>query len=241
MPLFRGLIFNTLFYAWTVLLGLFLLPWLLLPWQAVAAYARFWVRTTFWMLRHTVGLRYQVNRPAAIPEGPVIYAFKHQSAWDTLALSLLVPDGAVVLKRELTHIPLFGWGLKRAGHISVDRAGHAGALRRVIAQAQERISQGRPIIIFPEGTRTAPGQRHPYQPGVAALYAALNLPVVPVALNSGLFWPRRSLRLWPGVITVEFLPPIPPGVDRKAFMAELEHVIEDASDRLHIHALRPRK
>ena len=132
----------------------------------------------------------------------------------------------------LTFVPFFGWLLRRAGMIPVDRAGRASALRDMIGQAKQRTVQGRPLLIFPEGTRTAPGERRPYHPGVAALYGQLGLPVVPVALNSGLFWGRRQFVKRPGTITLEFLPAIPPGLPRKAFMAELERRLEGASARL---------
>jgi len=129
-------------------------------------------------------------------------------------------------------LPLFGWYMRKCRMIPVDRKGRATALKRMAADARDRAAAGRPILIFPEGTRVAPGHRRPYQPGAAALYGALGLPVVPVALNSGLFWGRRSFHKLPGRIVVEFLPPIAPGLDRRIFMGELETTIETAADRL---------
>ena len=137
-----------------------------------------------------------------------------------------------MLKKELLSIPLFGWFLKRAGMIAVDRKGGASALRSMARQATETLESGRSILIFPEGTRVAPGQTRPYQPGVAALYTQQKVPVVPVALNSGLFWGRRAFFKKPGTIVVQILPPIPPGLDRKAFMRDLESRIEPASAAL---------
>jgi 1-acyl-sn-glycerol-3-phosphate acyltransferase len=139
---------------------------------------------------------------------------------------------AYVLKRELLYLPLFGLYLLRAGMIPVDRRGRASALKRMLAAAKRRREEGRDLLIFPEGTRVAPGQHQAYQPGVAALYGHLDLPVVPVALNSGLFWGRRSFNKKPGTITLEFLPAIAPGLARKVFMAELETRLEGASRRL---------
>ena len=137
-----------------------------------------------------------------------------------------------MLKKELLMIPVFGWFLARVGMIAIDRSGKASALKKMVADAKAIFAQGRPVVIFPEGTRVAPGARMPYQPGIAALYAQLGVPVVPVALNSGLFWGRQAFVKKAGVITIEYLPPIPPGLDRKSFMRELEARIETAAERL---------
>ena len=166
------------------------------------------------------------------PPTPAVFAFKHQSAWETLVLHLLLRDPAITLKRELTQIPLFGWYLTHAGMIRIDRAGGARALRTLIDDSRAALTRGAEIVIFPEGTRAPVGGRNPYHPGVAALYLHLECPVVPVALNSGVFWPRRSFIKRPGRIALEFLPPIGPGLDRKRFMAELEERLEGATERL---------
>jgi len=232
MLLIRALLFTVLFYGWTTVLGLLVLPVMVVSRRLLNAYGRMWIAGALALLRVTVGITHQVRGADRVPEGPVIFAFKHQSAWDTLVLSLLIHDPAIVLKRELVFIPVFGWCLRRLGHIAVDRQGGAGALKRMIETARARAADGRPIIIFPQGTRTAPGQTRSYHPGVAALYGALDLPVVPVALNSGLFWPRRSLKMRSGTITVEYLPAIAPGLARRHFMGELEGAIETAATRL---------
>jgi len=141
-------------------------------------------------------------------------------------------DPAVVLKRELLLLPFYGWYAARAGSIAIDRRAGAGALRGMVAAARPIAAEGRPIVIFPEGTRTAPGERLPYQPGVAALYRALALPLVPAAVNSGLFWGRRSFVKRPGRIVLEFLEPLPPGWSRRRLMSELEKRIETATAAL---------
>jgi len=228
----RALAFTVTFYAVTLLFALPTPGLLMLPRRATVAYAKVWVATMLWLLAGIVGLRHAVRGMANLPAGPVIVAAKHQSAWDTLALFALIGDPAVVVKRELTWIPLFGWCLLRAGMLPVDRAGGGAALRRLVAAAKRRAADGRSILVFPQGTRTPPCAALPYQLGVAALYGALGLPVVPVALASGLFWPRRSTRLEPGTIEVEVLPAIAPGLDRRAFMARLEGAIEPATARL---------
>jgi len=137
-----------------------------------------------------------------------------------------------VLKRELLFIPVVGWAMARAGNIAVARGDGAVALRGMIKQARVVIADGRSIVIFPEGTRMAPGDQRPYRIGTAALYRQLGVPVVPIALNSGLLWGRRQWIKRPGVITLEILPPIPPGLTREAFMAALRERIETATARL---------
>lgn len=228
----RALLFTALFYSWTTLLGILVLPLLLGPPRLLLAYSRFWIRGSLWLLRVTVGLSHRVVGLENIPDGPALFAVKHQSAWDTLAINLIVRDAAIVLKRELTWIPVFGWCLVRARQIPIDRADGMPALRSMVKAARERLAAGRPIVIYPEGTRVAPGTKKPYHAGVAALHSALDAPVVPVALNSGLYWPRRSLNLRAGVITIEFLPALPPDLPRRAFVSALEEAIETASERL---------
>ncbi len=226
MILLRSLAFQIGFYAWTAALGSLALPALLAPRRVGFAVGRLWVDGIFGLLARTVGLTCEVRGAARRPAGPAIYAFKHQSAWDTLALAHLFAEPAVVLKRELMYLPILGWYFRRLGMIPIDRGGGAKALRSMVAAARDRIGAGRDIVVFPEGTRTAPGSRRAYHPGVAALYRALSAPVVPVALNSGLYWGRREFAKRPGRIVVSFLPPIEPGLDRKTFMRRLQDAIE---------------
>ena len=232
MSWLRSLLFNLAFFGWTTLACVVALPALLLPRGVLVWAGRIWARGIVSLLAAIVGLRYELRGEGLRPAGPAIFAFKHQSALDTLLLPLLLRDPAIVLKRELLFLPLFGWYLAKTRQIAVDRAGGAAALKRLLRQAERALAQGRPLAIFPEGTRVAPGQHRPYHPGVAALYGQLALPVVPVALNSGLFWPRRSFLKRPGLVTVELLPPIAPGLSRKAFLAELERRTEGACARL---------
>ena len=229
----RSLAFQTAFYVWTLGLGLLTLPVLLLPRPAVLGVARLWIDGTFWLLSTTVGLTYEVRGSAHRAKGPAIYAIKHQSAWDTLVLMRLFREPAIVMKGELAWMPFVGWYLVRLGMISVDRRAGAAALRRMVRTAGEYLATGRDIVVFPEGTRTAPGQRLPYRPGIAALYAALDVPVVPVALNSGLYWARREFVKRPGRIVVSMLPAIAPGLERKPFMDRLRDRIESETARLN--------
>ena len=232
MTALRSLLFNIVFFIWSTGFHLLCLPLLAAPKVATFQAGRFWVRVSLWLLALICGLRHRIDGRENLPQGPCIIAAKHQSAWDTLIFSQFLEMPSYVIKRELIWFPLFGWYLYKLGVIAVDRAGGAKALRALISQAQALAAAGRPIVIYPEGTRTAPGQNRPYQPGIAALYRQLDLPVVPVALNSGLFWGRRSFLKRPGCIRLEILPPIPPGLDRKTFLKELESRIEGASTRL---------
>jgi 1-acyl-sn-glycerol-3-phosphate acyltransferase len=232
MTVLRSLVFQFLFWVWTALLAVLYLPLLVLPRRAMVIAGRAWPRSVLWLLARVVGLRHRVEGRENVPAGPAIWALKHQSAWDTLIVPILVPDPVVILKRELLWLPFYGWYAAKHGMIGIDRAGAATTLRRMAAAARQAAAAGHSIVVFPEGTRTAPGTRRPYHSGIAALYGQLDLPVVPVALNSGLFWGRRAFTRKPGTITLRILPPIPPGLDRRAFMARLEDAIETATAEL---------
>jgi 1-acyl-sn-glycerol-3-phosphate acyltransferase len=228
----RSFAFNAGWYLGSVLIALAGAPLLLAPRRMVVAWARLWISFVLWWLRLTCGLTHRVVGLENLPAGPAIIACKHQSSWETLAFTLLFRDIAIVLKRELLFIPVVGWAMARAGNIAVARGDGAAALRGLVRQAKATIAEGRSIVIFPEGTRVAPGDQRPYQVGTAALYRQLGVPVVPVALNSGLFWGRRQWVKRPGVITLEILPPIAPGLSREAFMKALRDRIEGATARL---------
>jgi 1-acyl-sn-glycerol-3-phosphate acyltransferase len=193
---------------------------------------RRYARSSLWLLRVVCGVTVEWRGRERLPNGAYIVACKHQSLWETFALFALLPDPSYVLKSELMWIPLFGWLAAKAGMIPIDRGARVTALARMTALARRQIARARQIVIFPEGTRRPPGAEPHYLPGVAYLYAETGLPCVPVALNSGLFWPRRSLRRYPGTVLVEVLDPIAPGLDKRAFMARLQSVLEEATTRL---------
>ena len=228
----RSILFNLLYGIWTAGMHILCLPLLFASRRVVQKAGGIWIDGTLLLLKQVVGIDYRIVGAENLPAMPAVYAAKHQSAWETLFLSRYLNFPAFVLKKELLSIPLFGWFLKKAGMIAVDRKAGASALRSMARQATETLESGRSILIFPEGTRVAPGQTKPYQPGVAALYTHQKVPVVPVALNSGLFWGRRAFIKKPGTIVVEFLPPIPPGLDRRTLMRELETRIETAATAL---------
>lgn len=232
MTLFRSLVFAAAFYMTTAAFLILGSPLLLGPRRWAMAGLKAHGLTSIWLLRWIVGIKIEVRGHDKLPRSACLVAAKHQSAWDTFGLIPLFRDPAIVLKAELAHIPLYGWFCRKFEHIIVSRERAAVALKTMLADSRDRAAQGREIVIFPEGTRSPPGAPPDYKPGIVALYEGLQLPCVPLALNSGLYWPRRSLMRYPGTIIVEFLEPLPAGLDRRAFRTELEARIEDASNRL---------
>jgi 1-acyl-sn-glycerol-3-phosphate acyltransferase len=228
----RSALYIVFTWVWTLVLAVLYLPLLLVPRKAMLPAVRLWLGGMLGALRVVAGLGWELRGRENLPQGPFIVASKHQSAFETFVFHLILGDPAYILKRELLWIPFFGWYLGKSGVIAIDRSAGTKALKAMVKGAEAAAGEGRPVVIFPEGTRAAPGTKLPYHTGVAMLYGALKVPVVPVALNSGLFWRRRGFAKKPGTLTLEALPPIPPGMDRKAFMAELENRIETATDRL---------
>ena len=228
----RAFLFNVIFYVTTVLfLGLGS-PLLFGPRSWAMAALALHARTELWLLKTIVGTKLEVRGREKLPNGACLVASKHQSAWETFALIPLFRDPAYLMKRELFYVPFHGWFSYKFKMIPVDRDKGPTALRRMLAQAKTRAAVGREIVIFPEGTRRAPGAPPDYKTGVFLLYEALQIPCMPVALNSGLFWPRRSFKRYPGTIVVEFLDPIPPGLPKREFLPRLQETIETASNRL---------
>lgn len=228
----RSLIFNALFYANLVVHMIAALPALALPYPILRVFIRSYARSSLWLLRVVCGTRIECRGAGKLPKAACIVACKHQSAWETFALYAVLEDPTYILKRELMWIPLFGWYMWKAGLIAIDRTAGLAALGRMVVRAQEALARGRQLIIFPEGTRRLPGAEPAYKPGVAYLYSKAGVPCFPIALNSGVYWPRRSLLRFPGTIVLEVLDPIPAGLDRKTFFTRLQSVIEAASARL---------
>lgn len=232
----RSLAFNIFFFGGLTIFLLMMLVVLPLPDRYMVVCVRTWSRILCGALKVLAGVDQELRGLENIPDEPVIFASKHQSIWETIALVWVFPEQSYVLKKELLSIPLWGWCASKCGHISVDRDGGASALKGLVRDSRKFLEMGRHLIIFPEGTRSAPGKTGTYHPGIAALYSQLSAPIVPVALNSGLYWGRRRFLKKPGTIIVEFLPPMPKGLDRRTFMAELEERIETASRRLYEEA-----
>ena len=234
MIVLRSLAFNLALYLVTVAQAILGLPVMLLPRRLAYRFGRSWADLILRLCAAIAGLGYEVRGREHLPKGPAIIAMKHQSAWDTLAAPVIFRDPVVVIKRELGWIPFYGWYALKAGMIAIDRRAGPAALRSMARQGERAKADGRKIVIFPEGTRVAVGAAPAYQPGVFALYRQLALPLVPVAVNSGLYWGRRHFSKRPGRIIVEILPPIPAGGARAAVMQQLETAIETASARLAV-------
>jgi 1-acyl-sn-glycerol-3-phosphate acyltransferase len=235
----RSLLFNVLFYVTTTLFVVIGSPLLFAPRSWAMAALKVHSNFELWLLRAIVGTKIEVRGRENIPQGPCLVASKHQSAWETFALIPLFRDPALLMKRELFFIPFHGWFSRKFQMIPVDRDKGPSALRRMLREAKKRIDDGREIIIFPEGTRRPPGAPPDYKTGIVLLYDALGVPCLPVALNSGLFWPRRSAIRRPGTIVVEILKPVPPGLPRDEFLRRLETAIEGASSRLLVEGGAP--
>ncbi|HYW63974.1 MAG TPA: lysophospholipid acyltransferase family protein [Bradyrhizobium sp.] len=228
----RSLVFNVLFYlvlAFWVIVGL---PTLLMSRSAMVKLAQAWARSNIWLLRVVCNIGVEYRGVGKIPQGPLIVASKHQSIWETFALLQFFPQPLFILKRELKWIPFFGWYLIKTSMIGVERGAGGKSLKDMTRRAGEEVRRGRQLIIFPEGTRTPVGAEPRYKTGVAQVYVDCGVQCLPVALNSGLFWPRRTFLRYPGTVVVEFLDCLPPGLTRDEFIAGVSAVIDAASDRL---------
>lgn len=228
----RSVIFNVAFYLVLFIYLIAALPTLLLPYRAIIEVAKSWGRVSNWLLRVICGTRVEFRGVEKIPRGALLVAAKHQSMWETFAIIALFADPAFIIKRELMWLPFFGWYTWKGRMIPVDRGARGVALAGLARSAGVAFANGRQIIIFPEGTRRPAGAEPNYKYGVVHLYAETGAACLPVALNSGLFWPRRSFLRYPGTIRLEILDPIPPGLDKQAFAAELRERIETATARL---------
>jgi len=232
MLIVRSLLFNVAFYANLILWLIILIPGALVPRRQFMELVKMWARTSVWLLRVVAGTRVVITGQEKIPAGGALVAAKHQSFLETFALLPLLDDPTYILKRELMWIPFFGWYLAKARCVPIDRKAGSMALVQMTARAKEEAQHGRQIIIFPEGTRRPPGAPPAYKYGVAHLYQNLGFPCVPIAMNSGLYWPRRQFIRRPGTVRIEVQDPIPPGLAREAFFKLVQERIETASNRL---------
>jgi 1-acyl-sn-glycerol-3-phosphate acyltransferase len=228
----RSAVFNVVFYVNLVVFLLAGAPLFLAPRSWAMAGLKLWATTSLWWLRLICGTQMEVRGLQHIPKGPVLIAGKHQSFWETFAILPLFSDPCMVLKRELTLIPLFGWFALKFRMIAVERSAGSTALRNLVKRGKDEVAAGRQIIIMPEGTRKAPDDAPDYKPGAAALYNQLGVACVPFGLNAGVFWPRRRFLRFPGTIVVEFLPAIPSGLPRAEFQRRLQGAIEGSTAQL---------
>jgi 1-acyl-sn-glycerol-3-phosphate acyltransferase len=236
----RSVVFNVLFYLNTLIFLIIGLPTFVMPYQAIVEVAKTWGRVNLFLLRVVAGVKFELRGRDKIPPGALIVASKQQSEWETFALMHLFKSPAFVMKRELLWIPVFGWLMLKGRMVGVDRSAGMRALISLAAAARAELARGRQLIIFPEGTRRPVGAEPAYKSGIAFLYAQAGVPCLPLALNSGVFWPRRSILRRPGTVVVEILDPIPPGLDKKSFVTRLQQAIEPATAHLIAEAgVRP--
>lgn len=233
MIVLRSILFNALFYANLILRMIIFSPvYFLSPRKKAYSVPKNWALSNHWLMEKIVGTSFEIEGLENIPAGSYIVAPKHQSFWDTYALLPWLDDPVYILKRELMWIPLFGWYAMKQRMIPVNRGARGKVMVEVLARTRAELATGRQLIIYPEGTRRAPGAEPLYKYGIARMYRDLGIPVVPVAMHPGLFWPRRKFRRYPGHFKVRILPPIEPGMDPDAFFARLIEVTEKASDEL---------
>ena len=237
MLLFRSILFNIAFFTNITILLIVALPTLVMPRSAVFKVGKIWARSSLWLLKVICKTEVEFRGRENIPKGAFIVAPKHQSAWETFALIMLFDNFCYILKRELTFIPLFGWYLWKLDQIAINRSTGSSALAQAEEKARKIFAEGRQLFIFPEGTRRPAGAPPKYKFGVAHLYDACHVPCLPIVLNSGLFWARRSLIKRPGTIVVEVLPPIAPGIEKQEFFALLQDRMEKASENLIAEAV----
>jgi len=240
----RSALFYVLFLGQTIILAFFLGLWALAVPKgqrapaAMWAIGRYWGRSNQAFLRYIVGIKSEVEGGENIPRGGCIVASKHQSDWDIISLIPFMDLPAFIAKRQLMDIPFFGWAARALNTISIDRSLGGEAIPKMLQDAGDKLAHGAEVIIFPEGTRKAPLADPDYRFGVTRMYLALNVPVVPVAVNSGLFWGRNSLVLWPGTARARILPAIPPGLSQDEFQRRLADTIESATNDLIVEAYR---
>lgn len=239
MTVIRSLAFNLLFYANLILQMIFWTPYFFLsPRHRAWMVPKFWSHSSLWLMEKVAGTKSDVSGIENLPEGSFILAPKHQSFWDTIAFFPYLRDPLYILKRELQWIPFFGWYIMKMRMIPVNRGKRSIALKQAVADTKREMADDRQLIIYPEGTRRAPGDEPAYKYGIVEIYAQLGLPVVPVAHVAGLYWPRRKFMRYPGTIHARFLKPIPAGLDREEFMRRLVAETEAACDQMLINAAR---
>ncbi len=239
MTVIRSVLFNAIFYLNLIVQMIIFTPfYFLLPRKKAYGIPKFWAKTNNWLMAKIAGTTFEVEGLENIPEGGYIFAPKHQSFWDVFGLLPWLDDPVYILKRELTWIPLFGWYVMKQDMIPVNRGAKGKVMLEVMRRATEEMKAGRQLIIYPEGTRRPPGAAPDYKYGIARIYRDLKVPVVPVVMHPGLFWPRRKFMRFPGHFKVRILPPIAPGLEPDDFHQKLVDLMETESDALLIETVR---
>jgi 1-acyl-sn-glycerol-3-phosphate acyltransferase len=226
----RSLIFMIVIYVWMLILGIVYLPYAIFTKQGALRACKTYARSTMWLARWMVGIRCEVR--GTVPTGEVVIGAKHQSFLDIIMIFDAIPHGKFIMKRELLWTPVIGMYARRLGCIPVNRGKKGAAVAKMVKDVAKEFAEPGQLVIYPQGTRVAPGVSKPYKVGTAILYSGLGFPCVPVATNAGVFWPRSGILRKPGLAIVDFLDPIEPGVERNAFLSRLEDVIETRSDAL---------
>ena len=237
ITLSRSLFFYIiLFLASFLIPAIFFLPSILFKSNKIADNgAKIWAKIIIFSLKKVCGINYKIINQQNIPNSPCIFACKHQSMWETVIMHLIINQPVYAYKTELLKIPFYGWFLNAMSGIKVQRKGGASALKYVLEQAKKYLNKNQSIVIFPQGTRVevfSDISQHPYQPGIIALYQHCQVPVVPIALNSGLFWPKKLFSHKSGTILIEFLPPINIGLTKQQFIQTLTLQLEEKSKQL---------
>ncbi|MEM7598039.1 MAG: lysophospholipid acyltransferase family protein [Pseudomonadota bacterium] len=226
----RSCVFVINIYAMMPVFGLAFLPWALFSRKGAITACKSWAYYALWCARWMVGIRYEIR--GTPPTDEVMIASKHQSFMDIFTIYTCIPAGKFIMKREILYTPVIGQYAIKLGCVAVDRGKRSAAIKKMVEDVEKGKTHPGQLIIYPQGTRIAPGVKAPYKVGTGVLYEELGQPVVPVATNVGVFWPRKGIMRYPGLAVIEFLPRIEPGLDRDAFMARLEREVETASDAL---------
>lgn len=236
MIILRSLLFNILFFGWSAIICVGMLPFIYMGKKGAVTVTRIYLAVIYFLEKNILNLDYEVRGREYIPaEGAYLVAAKHQSAYETLKLYALFGDPAIILKKELANIPLWGRFLVNLDNIAIDRSNREESMNSIVTESLRIKEQGRPIVIFPQGTRVGvgvPADKKPYKSGVVKMYKAAGIPIVPMALNTGVFWGRNSFIKYPGKVVIQFLPPIAPGQDEKEVLTDITERVEEATERL---------
>ena len=229
----RSILFYVFLALWTILMGIICFPYLFVSYQYLRKPVNIWLKGIFKLLQIICNITYEIRGKENIPSYAVLVASKHQSAFETFALFYHINNSIFIHKRQLFFIPIFGQYLKKINMISIDRSEGTIAMRKMLKQTKQKIQEGKSIIIFPEGTRKKPGENPDYKTGIAGIYKNLETEVLPVAVNSGHYWPKHTFIKKPGKIIIKFLQPIPTKLEKKEFLERIESVIEEETNKIN--------
>jgi len=228
----RTLVFYLVLCIWTIFMGIFSFPYFFLPTKYIQKPARLWIKGIFLFLKLICKVTHQITGLENIPDEPLIIVSKHQSAFETFALFYYFKNSFFVHKRQLFYIPIFGQYLLKSNMVAINRSGHANTMRKMLNNVKNKLDQGSSIIIFPEGTRKIPREKPDYKSGFVGIYNIANRKLLPIALNSGLCWPKHPNIIKKGNIIIQVLPSINTGLGKKEVLDKVEKTIEEATNKL---------